>query len=64
MRELPAGAQLQRELVTLVDDGRKDARHLPGPVGQRNEAAVPDKELALQDVVSLLVSPGHQVGVA
>jgi hypothetical protein len=35
-----------------------------GRVGQGNEAAVADEELALQDVVSLPVSPGHQVGVA
>src|SRR6516225_5239464 len=62
--ELPPGAQLQRELVALVDDGRKDARHLPGPVGQSNKAAVADEELALQDVVGFLVSTRHQVGVA
>ena len=64
MRELPPGAQLQRELVALVDDGRKDARHLPGPVGQSNKATVADEELALQDVVGFLVSARHQVGVA
>jgi hypothetical protein len=33
-------------------------------MGKSNEAAVADQKLALQDVVGLLVSPGHQVGVA
>jgi hypothetical protein len=54
--KLASGAKLQRELVTLMNDCRLDARYLSGGVRKSNETTVADEELGLQNDVGFLVA--------